>query len=574
MSSPRPASRSPELHRVKSSLSPSDSHSNIAVSSADNAVGDDDTVHVNESHESRRSFVSHDPDQESKYNAPILAQDEQEKDVRPYDLHPAVEPPPERSGSAFEIDKAPSRPTSRPTSIYNNHSQTELISTPLEDVEEYEPLFPEEEAKKAESEANTWKPRHKFPSKDVWEDAPDSVNYTAEVSTPEPAENVRPSSRRRSESRSETPAHAFARKQEELAEQEARGLDTKDKKPLPLPVQQTREEATRHNMTNRFPSRDVWEDAPESLLHEAVVDTPEPAEEFSAEIPQIPSRPQKKDSESSATSERPVVPDRPRPRQTPSDDKSRPVVSDKPKPQIPARPTKTLQSGVDSREQDAAPKQKPAVPARPVGGKIAALQAGFMSDLNKRLQLGPPAPKKEEPPAADVIEEKEQAPLSDARKGRARGPQRRAPAKAATHVAEVKSSTPTLSFSPLRVCWSIGDNGNLEVVDGALPEYAKETVLEAENAPSEPKNGVAAEPTGTDTKTEVPSTEETMLKEPVEAKVGTKTEAPVGEEADAEPPKEEVKTLATGKSVVETTLEEKKDEVEPVAAKQTGGEEA
>ncbi|KAE9581279.1 hypothetical protein CGCF415_v007444 [Colletotrichum fructicola] len=569
MSSPRPASRSPELQRIKSPLSPlKDSHPDIAVSSADNA--DDSTVHVDESHNRRKSFISQDPDQESKYNAPILADDEREKDVyHPYDLQPAVEPPPERSGSAFEMEKATSRPTSRPTSIYNNQSQTELASTPLEDVEEYEPLFPDEEAKKAEAEANSWKPRHKFPSKDVWEDAPDSVNYTAEVSTPEPAETERPSSRRRSEPRTETPAHAFARKQEELAEQEARGLDTRDKKPVPLPLQQTKEQDARPAMANRFPSRDVWEDTPESLMHEAVVDTPEPAEDAPTEKPQIPSRPQKKGSESSATSERPAIPERPKSKQTPP-------ISEKPKPTIPARPTKTLPSGTDSKEQDAAPKQKPAVPARPVGGKIAALQSTFMSDLNKRLQLGPQAPKKEEPPAADMVEEKEKALLSDARKGRARGPQRRAPAKAATPVVEAKSSGPTLSFSPLRICWSIGDSGVLEVDNDAKPEDAKATP-EAEVALSEPKE---AEPVATEnTKIEeVTAKEETPSQKPIEEdKAEAKEETPAEEKIEAEAPKEEVKTLAAnmaGEPVVEATIEEKKDEVEPVAVKQTGGEEA
>ncbi|KAL0934296.1 uncharacterized protein CTRU02_211095 [Colletotrichum truncatum] len=585
ISSPRPPSKSPELQRIKSPLSPlRDSHPDIAISSPENAVSEDGTVHVDESHNRRRSFVSYDPGHESKYNAPILAEDEREKDVHPYDLHPAVEPPPERSGSAFEIEKAPSRSTSRPTSIYNNHSQTELASTPLEDVEEYEPLFPEEgkEGKSADSEASNWKPRHKFPSKDVWEDAPDSVNYTAEVSTPEPAENERPSSRRRSEPRTETPAHMFARKQEELAEQEARGLDTKEKKPLPLALQQTKEEGARPGMTNRFPSRDVWEDTPESLLHEAVVDTPEPTDEASTDKPQIPARPQKKGSESSSAAERPAIPDRPRPKQTSSDDKIKPAVSDKPKPQIPARPTKTLPSGVDSKEQDAVPKQKPAVPARPVGGKIAALQAGFMSDLNKRLQLGPQAPKKEEPPAADMVEEKEKAPLADARKGRARGPQRRAPAKSPAPVTEAKSSGPTLSFSPLRICWSIGDNGVLEVDDDSKPESTKEIVPEAESAPSETEKevgSVATEPAEVGQKTEAPTqAEESIANEPAEERVEAKTEAPVEDVTETDTPhKEEVKTLAAnmaGETVVEAAVEEKKDNVEPVAVKQTGGEEA
>ncbi|GKT65968.1 hypothetical protein ColTof4_03276 [Colletotrichum tofieldiae] len=574
---------SPELQRIKSPLSPlRDSHPEVSVSSPEDAAtpgSDEGTIHVAESHNRRRSFISYDSGHENKYNAPILAEDELEKGVHPYDLQPAVEPPPERSGSAFEIEKAPSRPTSRPTSIYNNQSQTELTSTPLEDVEEYEPLFDEDgtEVKKSESEANTWKPRHKFPSKDVWEDAPDSVNYTAEVSTPEPTESERPSSRRRSEVPTENPALEFARKQEELAEQEARGIHTKEKKPVPIALQHAKEEA-RPAMSNRFPSRDVWEDTPESLMHEAVVDTPEPTEESSAEKPYVPARPQKKGSASSATADPPSIPERPRPKHTlSSDDKSKPAVSEKPKPQIPVRPTKTLPSGADSKEQDSAPKQKPAVPARPAGGKIAALQAGFLSDLNKRLQIGPQAPKKDEPPAADV-EEKEKAPLSDARKGRARGPQRRAPAaKSPAPVAEAKSG-PTLSFSPLRTCWSIGDSGVLEVEEASKPEATKELAPEVESSPVETKEVESvAESTEPETKAEA-VVEDPIAKEPSEEKSeGDDIEVPASVDAEAQAPKEEVKTLAAntaGEPVVEATLAEKKDDIEPVEVKQTGGEAA
>ncbi|KAK2005009.1 hypothetical protein LX36DRAFT_705896 [Colletotrichum falcatum] len=562
---------SPELQRIKSPLSQTGSH----VGSPANAAtpgSDEGTIHVDESHNRRRSYISFDSGHENKYNAPILAEDELEKDVHPYDLHPAVEPPPERSGSAFEIEKAPSRPASRPTSIYHNQSQTELTSTPLEDVEEYEPLFDEDgaEVKKSESEANTWKPRHKFPSKDVWEDAPDSVNYTAEVSTPEPTETERSSSKRRSEFPTENPALEFARKQEELAEQEARGIHTKEKKPVPIALQQAKQEA-RPAMSNRFPSRDVWEDTPESLMHEAVVDTPEPAEESPIEKPHVPVRPQKKCSESSATAETPSIPERPKPKHTPSgDDKSKPVVSEKPKPQIPARPTKSLPSGTDSKEQDIATKQKPAIPARPAGGKIAALQAGFLSDLNKRLQIGPQAPKKEEPPAA-VVEVKEKVPLSDARKGRARGPQRRAPAAKSPVPVAVAKSGPTLSFSPLRTCWSIGDDGVLEVEGAPKPETTKEAAPKVESASLEPK---VVEP---ETKAEV-VVEDQTAKDISEVKAEEdKVEAPASADAEVEPSKEEVKTLAAntaGEPVIEATLAEKKDDIEPVEVKQTGGEAA
>ncbi|WQF86132.1 Putative altered inheritance of mitochondria protein [Colletotrichum destructivum] len=578
---------SPELQRIKSPLSPlRDSHPELSVSSPDNAAtpgSNEGTIHVDESHNRRRSFVSHDPSHETKYNAPILAEDELEKGAHPYDLQPAVEPPPERSGSAFEIERAPSRPTSRPTSMYNNQSQTELTSTPLEDVEEYEPLFDEDgtEVKKSDSVANTWKPRHKFPSKDVWEDAPDSVNYTAEVSTPEPTETERPSSRRRSELPTENPALEFARKQEELAEQEARGIHIKEKKPVPVALQHVKDEA-RPQMANRFPSRDVWEDTPESLMHEAVVDTPEPTEESPVEKPYVPARPQKKGSDSSASTESPSIPERPRPKHTQSsDDKSKPTVSEKPKPQVPVRPAKAFPSGTDLKDQDSAPKQKPAVPARPAGGKIAALQAGFLSDLNKRLQIGPQAPKKDEPPAAEAVEEKEKAPLSDARKGRARGPQRRAPAaKTLVPAAEPKAG-PTLSFSPLRTCWSIGDSGVLEVEEASKLELTKEPVPQAEGTSEEVEE---VKEVGLDTESVEPeTTAETVPGEPVAKELSedkpeeAKVEVPASVDAEVEAPKEKAKTLAAntaGEPVIETTLADKKEDVEPVEVKQTGGEAA
>ena len=79
-------------------------------------------------------------------------------------------------------------------------------------------------------------------------------------------------------------------------------------------------------------------------------------------------------------------------------------------------------------------KPKPAVPARPAGSKIAALQAGFMSDLNKRLQLGPQPPQKGSEPSEEKREEK--APLADARKARAKGPTRRKPATSSSPAAD------------------------------------------------------------------------------------------------------------------------------------------
>jgi hypothetical protein len=78
-----------------------------------------------------------------------------------------------------------------------------------------------------------------------------------------------------------------------------------------------------------------------------------------------------------------------------------------------------------------------------------------MSDLNKRLQLGPQAPKKEEVPE-EKEEEKEKTPLVDARKGRARGPARRAPAKSPAPASAIVTENPSnLAFSMPSTLWQI-----------------------------------------------------------------------------------------------------------------------
>lgn len=122
-------------------------------------------------------------------------------------------------------------------------------------------------------------------------------------------------------------------------------------------------------------------------------------------------------------------------------------------------------------------KPKPPVPARPIGSKIAALQGGFLSELNKKLKIGPSAPPpKEEPQEEDVVTAQPPAPLADARKGRARGPQRRAPARAAaapkdTSIHAMKATTPptlSLSFSTPMTVWEVTpEEGYIKLPSGA-----------------------------------------------------------------------------------------------------------
>ena len=441
-----------------------------------------------------------------------------------------------------------------------------MVSTPLDDVEEYEPLFPEDdkgEKKPTARPDHLKEARHRFPSRDVWEDAPNSVHATAEVHTPEPGEGSR---RSRAQEKAldvtpregETIAQAFARRQEELAELEDRSPDhfaqRRSRPPSWVegqPHLNTEVQAARSKSAHRFPSRDVWEDTPDSLQFTTTVSTPQ-GDDKEPESP-VDQQP---------TSQKPSIPARPPKKQGSGDDK--PAIPDRPKPQIPTRPSK---SPSGTREPEAATKQKPAVPARPVGGKIAALQAGFMSDLNKRLQLGPQAPKKDEP-TEEVAEEKEKekAPLSDARKGRARGPQRRAPTKSSSSstLSTTVGGKPVLSFSTTRVLWSIDEEGTM-TVDGlgepvstiTEPEPPVEkTELQTqpqEVLKEESKEQVIEQPKPSEMAKE-PVTDSTAISKPAEGP--TESEPATAEIA----PVEETKSLATntaGESILDETVAKK-----------------
>lgn len=633
---------------------------------------DEKTIHVDDpKHPEYRSYGDEDTaivDDEHEYNAPILASDEVQKDPNAYLQRPAVHPHADRRRSSVDMDDPPSRPTSRPSSLYNTVSHEYHNSTPLEDVEEYEPLFTEEEARVKElKKAEARNRQHHFPSKDIWEDAPSSVHFTAEVSTPDVLEPKRRKSSAFDAERPQTPAHIFAQQQEELAEREARMGRPEDwnnhdehransRSPLQTRTINGRRTSTpaqdfarrqeelaekeansgirpedwsgrdsgvswrdskphvathRTGGSGRFPSRDVWEDTPESAMHQTVLSGSPPKE---ITKPDVPARPTKKLSGSS--SDRPAIPDRPKPRQGSGDDapKARPPVSDKPKPQVPARPVKS--SSQDSADAAAA-KPKPPVPARPVGGKIAALQAGFMSDLNKRLRIGPQIPVKkeeEEEAAAAPAAETEKAPLSDARKSRARGPQRRAPAKSPAPAAEAaKQPVPTFTFTMAESSWSIDpEEGSVSVVNAAddVPAekaVSKEPTQEPDQEPAQkapevqptvelpvsvdqsagpvkddiPANVEAQDPVP---KSEIP--ESAPVEDPAPAIDPQEIEEPAAKQeyteelprpapaAEADSAPTELKTLVAntaGESVLETEVEKKQggDVVDPVAVQDT-----
>lgn len=494
-----------------------------------------------------------------RYGVPILASDEVAKEQGAEYLQPAVSPAQERRGSNYYsgIDsEAPpfyqsgyrnssrsgsvsnSRPSSRPGSIHGSLpgsarftaiDDREDMHTPLEDVEEYEPLFPDEEGKGRSIPATErFKRREmkRFPSQDIWEDTPNSLQLQATVNTPEAAEVQAAQATKPSSATFEPPEAEKARKGE-VSEREKEKLIPKDERLLNSNFKpHLREEMTRPGMKQRFPSRDIWEDSPDSArlvatvgetqqpdstsprdadLHDeglragaivstsgrpdtgvvggeqardgttagtAIVSKPsvpprpqgnkstaEPDDSSSQALPFIPARPPKRlHKVPPADAEVPVAPSKASAeaslaeakQPSPTEARKAPILPERPKPDIPPRPanpiardssesiplskvTSTTSAGSGNVEDETrgirsppqAPKPKPAVPSRPVGGKIAALKAGFLSDLDKRLQLGPQVPKPQEKAPE---EEEEKAPLADARKGRAKGPSRRKPA--------------------------------------------------------------------------------------------------------------------------------------------------
>jgi hypothetical protein len=538
-------------------------------------VDDDDVIHVNTARRTSRIYggeslaesteelgtsgepADEDATYDEGYSAPILASDEVAKEPFGWELQPAVSPLRERKDSqdfslyqqksTSQTSLSGSRPTSRPGSIHGNVPGLYLSSgsTKLEDLEEYEPLFPEDEKNAAKQKPLTAADRlkrpemknRKFPSQDIWEDTPNSLQYTATVSTPQLPEEAE-----MAKETEETPEQAFARRQEELAESESSGAESflyqEKKKPWADKAHLISD--TRPGLKQRFPSRDIWEDTPDSLQLQTTVAGPQSPEKDVLAAPEerpttgavayhqekaaaglplgseegrattgiaaimkpsIPARPAKSKLSQSPDNAQPAIPERSS-KKSASADTTSPPLPIKTKPQVPTRPSKPISrdsgeviplsqvasnSSAKSVGSDqsaaAAAKPKPPVPSRPVGSKIAALQGGFMADLNKRLQLGAQPPKKEEVVAEEPEEVNEKAPLADARKGRARGPARRAPAKSPAPVSDVTEKSTVLGFSTPQTLWHIDPEEDLLQVDA--PKEATTSPVPTKAAQSE-----------------------------------------------------------------------------------------
>ncbi|KAF2267880.1 hypothetical protein CC78DRAFT_530317 [Lojkania enalia] len=476
---------------------------------------------------------------ERGYGVPILASDEIAKTPAAEFRQPAVDPELERRADDYTINdpdgtpsyitkqRTHSRSSSRNNSIPSAVLPPRILSSPsapLEPHKEYEPLFPEDDQahKKPKSAVDKIKrpelARHHFPSQDVWEDTPSSLQLETTVETPQAPEEPKSAEEADASEVFEKPEIESARKANITEEDQQSFLPEHTKrlakshlnrKHLDLP--------SRPGMQQRFPSHDIWEDAPDhgqlvtTVSGPQTEDTPEYTEDSPVAEkrapPVIPVRPQKAKEFSPVEKKAPIIPDRP-------------------KPQVPTRPGKPTTKPsekvptVESQAEDQQPKAKPPIPARPGGSKIAALQGQFMKDLNSKLGLGPQPPKVKEPEPEK--EEEPPKPLQDARKGRAKGPQRRKPMSSpspATAATAVGTAAPqALEISNVSTIWSIGDDGGVDVpaakmaqkIRAALKLPEKEEVIEKTEQPEVVEEPDAVEP-------EEGGSTETTTKESIES---------------------------------------------------------
>jgi hypothetical protein len=418
---------------------------------------------------------------------------------------------------------------------YNSRDEREEAHTPLDDVEEYEPLFPEDDKdKKPISAADRFKQRpemlkHRFPSQDIWEDSPNSLQLHATVSTPDiPKHEAFETPEQESFRRSHAP-HLDPR---QVAEHILESEESKEKtQPRPEICKQ------------RFPSRDIWEDAPES---QTLVTTIEPSEESEVKSPDVPSKPAIPYRPQKLSQQAPAIDASSKPATSPTEKRQPPSIPGRPKPQIPARPAKPITRGAG---EEAPAKEKPAVPVRPNGSKIAALKAGFLSDLNSRLQLGPQAPKPQEKKEEEAPAEK--APLSDARKGRARGPSRRKPAS--ENVSTRLPTIPEIKITETWNVWQVGEDGNLTVETGVKAKQPEPAVPEVSTskdtmAPALSKNiaGESTDPSPmTTTKESAPETAETIPSTDGEAAAVSATEPTKPDESEVQQPSSDAQSGIT-----------------------------
>lgn len=366
--------------------------------------------------------------------------------------------------SSFQQDQSHIPHLQRFTSHASDRDQSQL-----HDVKEYEPLFPEDEddsktkkSKKPASLHDGEGHRHHFPSKDIWEDVPDSALYETTVATPQIPEFSRREAEHEPKEIFETVEAEEARNARQVPiEFQLLGTAAAIKPPKEMIKPQFKKDVagdipSRPSYKHRFPSQDVWEDTPDSAMHTATIANED--EGSTVDQRAIHARP------------KPIVPPRPTTKQGSGDSGSE----------------GSLSRSASKEDEPYFSKQKPPVPARPAGSKISALRGAFMNDLESRLKVGPqPVPIAKEAEE----EEEEKAPLADARKGRARGPARRRPGQQTEHRGAAK-----VSFVSAITIWEIDEEGSVaittDVAKKDTPKLSEKDVSESSEETSSTETAV------------------------------------------------------------------------------------
>lgn len=248
---------------------------------------------------------------ENGYGVPILASDEVARNPDPAAayMQPAVSPEQEKRGSDYyagwDSDAPPSYQTGRrsskdkvgrsgsgqgePMARIRTRDQVpgSGVGTPLEEIEEYEPLFPEDEKEPPKTKAldglrRSDLARHHFPSQDVWEDTPESLQHQTTVDTPQEPEDLNASTT------FEHPAKESARKDGNDPQDRADFLTDETQKMAKPHFKPGVMDELRPHHAQRFPSQDIWEDSPDSLHYQTTVSTPQMPEDLETSTGSLP----------------------------------------------------------------------------------------------------------------------------------------------------------------------------------------------------------------------------------------------------------------------------------------------
>jgi hypothetical protein len=391
---------------------------------------------------------SHHPDEEEEEEEQysILAEDEVQKRQQSQYMqaavytpsytprHPRSRPPSALGGYRDDVEGASLALTTRfeksglesrdSTALRTPYDRTPYDRTPYEELspadENAKPLFPEsdDEEEDVSKKSLVEKPKrpgmseHRFPSKDVWEEAPDHAQLEATIESPPPGEVQKAKTTEEYDHHEEAPTRKgenepqrqyirgqphehyepgdeqeYERKEKEAARKDTDyRLDLKD-----LPADErlhrlhktndsdrnTPESSTSRRGVHRrkFPSNDIWEEVPPSQdLQEELDETPIPDNErattgnISAAVPETSARPTT-GALTEDSSAKPAIP-------------ARPAVPARPQREKKFVPATIVEQPEPAAEITSDKKSRPAIPDRPKPS-VPARAIGKLSDRQK-----------------------------------------------------------------------------------------------------------------------------------------------------------------------------------------------